>query len=192
MRYRVRLKVPASQDYRLFAWSPGIQEIWQIEGGCFANLSVPGFAQDGCKLIGWSDYRAAGHDEVVKFKARRTGVHHFLVNPWLRSRGNYELGVAGIRSISIKAWRSRVPRGRRTRVSGKASHPDCMAYQLVRLQARAPGEKFRSIGKTRTDDEGRYAFRGLRIRRTKYYRALAPPTVNCIETTSRTIKIRAS
>lgn len=189
-RYKVGLKVPAGRDYRLFAWSPGIKEIWQIEGGCFENLAVPGYEQDGCKLVGWSDHRSGGRDETVSFKAPRTGVHHFLVNPWLKSAGNYELGIAGIRSISIKAGPLRVPRSRPTRISGKASHPDCMANQIVRLQSRIPGGKFRSIKKTRTGDNGRYAFSGLRIKRTKYYRAMAPDTAGCTRAVSRSIKIR--
>jgi hypothetical protein len=53
----------------------------------------PGVDQRCCKLIAWSDRREAGRDEVITFKAGRSGVHYFLVNPWLRSEGNYALRI---------------------------------------------------------------------------------------------------
>lgn len=79
-------------------WAPGIKEIWQLEGGCFASAWFPpGFGSASCKLRGWSDQRVAGKNEIVSFKARGTGVHHFLVNAWLKSRGNYQLRVLRLR-----------------------------------------------------------------------------------------------
>jgi subtilisin family serine protease len=89
-RYKLRLTVPAGRDYRLLAWAPGIKEIWQIEGGCFAFLWAPGVEQGRCKLIAWSDRREAGRDEVITFKAGRSGVHYFLVKPVLRSEGKID------------------------------------------------------------------------------------------------------
>jgi hypothetical protein len=74
----------------LLAWAPGIKEIWQIEGGCFAFLWAPGVEQGRCKLIAWSDRREAGRDEVITFKAGRSGVHYFLVKPVLRSEGKID------------------------------------------------------------------------------------------------------
>jgi subtilisin family serine protease len=190
-RYRARLEVPAGGDYRLFVWAPGVKEIWQVEGGCYAFMPEPWYAQDGCKLIGWSDHRERGRDEVVKFRARRSGVHYFLVNPWLRSRGNYELNIVGVRSISIAPARSRVPRGRRTQMSGRIGHPDCLASQRVRLRSRVPGGTFRTIKKTWTDANGAYTFRGIRISRTKDYRTVAPRTTACTQAVSRAIRIKA-
>jgi subtilisin family serine protease len=189
-RYRVTLQVPAGRDYRLFAWAPGIKEIWQVESGCYADQDQ-GRPPEGCRLIGWSDSRQAGDDEALTFTARRTGVHYFHVNPWLRSRGNYTLRVVGVRQISIAARRSRVAAGRRTRLSGKIGHPDCRQYQRVQLQSKAPGESFRSVRATLTNADGAYEFRGVHTTRTKDYRTLAPATGACSQAISRMIRIRA-
>jgi hypothetical protein len=190
-RYRVRLEVPAGRDYRLLAWAPGIKEIWQIEGGCFAFLWAPGVGGDGCKLVAWSDRRVSGRDEVITFKARQNGVHYFLVNPWLKSEGNYRIRIVGVRSISVTAARSRVPRGRRIPISGRIGHPDCLASQRVLLGSRVPGRRFRIVARTWTNLDGTYAFPRVRIRRTMDYRTVTPRTEACTQATSRAIRIRA-
>jgi hypothetical protein len=137
----------------LLAWAPGIKEIWQIEGGCFAFYAEPWFGQDGCKLIAWSDRREAGRYEVITFKARRSTIHYFLVNPWLKSEGNYRLRIVGIRSISITAARSRVPRGRRTSISKGPATPIAWRASECSYSRRFPsagGEPSWGSGRTRT------------------------------------------
>jgi hypothetical protein len=171
--------------------STSLKEIWQIEGGCFAFMPEPWFGQDGCKLIAWSDRRAAGRDEVITFKTRWSGVHYFLVNPWLKSEGNYRLRIVGVRSISITATRSRVPRGRRTSISGRTGHPDCLASRRVLLQSRVPERGWRTIARTWTNVDGSYAFPRVRIRRPMVYRTVTPRTEACTEAASRAIRIRA-
>jgi subtilisin family serine protease len=190
-RYGIRLLVPSGRDYRLFAWGPGIKEIWQIEGGCYA-FPEPGRHLDGCKLVGWSDRREAGTDELVTFTATGRGVHYFLVNPWLQSRGNYVLRIVGMPRISIAAERMRVPRGRRTRISGRIQHPDCRANHPVRLQSRALGGSFRTINVTSTHFDGTYAFPGVRVTSTQDYRTLHPASSTCSTAVSRTIRLRAT
>jgi subtilisin family serine protease len=81
-RYRVTLVVPAGEDYDLFVWKPGTKEIWQIPGG--NNFG---------RLAGWSIRPFNGADEVVTFKAGRTGYFYLHVSAWLFKSGSYKLTV---------------------------------------------------------------------------------------------------
>ena len=70
--------VPAGKDYDLFVWKPGAKEIWQPNK--FLRASA----------------RAGAADEVVKFRARTTGVYYIQVSSWLFKSGRYTLKFARI------------------------------------------------------------------------------------------------
>jgi thermitase len=74
--YRFTLVVPAGKDYDLYVWKPGAKEIWQPSK--FRRASA----------------RAGAVDEVVKFRARTTGVYYIQVSTWLFKSGRYTLKFA--------------------------------------------------------------------------------------------------
>jgi subtilisin family serine protease len=74
--YRFTLVVPAGKDYDLFVWKPGAKEIWQPSK----------FRRGGA--------HAGAADEVVKFRARSTGVYYIQVSTWLFKSGRYTLKFA--------------------------------------------------------------------------------------------------
>jgi subtilisin family serine protease len=74
--YRFTLVVPAGKDYDLYVWKPGAKEIWQPSK--FLRASA----------------RAGAVDEVVKFRARTTGVYYIQVSTWLFKSGRYTLKFA--------------------------------------------------------------------------------------------------
>jgi subtilisin family serine protease len=74
--YRFTLVVPAGKDYDLFVWKPGAKEIWQPN-----------------KFLRYSA-RVGAADEVVKFRARTTGVYYIQVSTWLFKSGRYTLKFA--------------------------------------------------------------------------------------------------
>jgi subtilisin family serine protease len=74
--YRFTLVVPAGKDYDLFVWKPGAKEIWRPD-----------------KLQRYSA-RVGSADEVVKFRARTTGVYYIQVSSWLFKSGRYTLKFA--------------------------------------------------------------------------------------------------
>jgi subtilisin family serine protease len=74
--YRFTLVVPRGADYDLIVWKPGAKEIWQFS-----------------KLRTYSA-RVGAADEVVKFKAKSTGVHYIQVSAWLYKSGKYTLKFA--------------------------------------------------------------------------------------------------
>ena len=74
--YRFTLVVPARKDYDLYVWKPGAKEIWQPN-----------------KFLRYSA-RVGSADEVVKFRARTTGVYYIQVSAWLFKSGKYTLKFA--------------------------------------------------------------------------------------------------
>jgi subtilisin family serine protease len=74
--YRFTLVVPAGKDYDLYVWKPGAKEIWQPSK--FLRLSA----------------HVGSADEVVKFRARTTGVYYIQVSTWLFKSGRYTLKFA--------------------------------------------------------------------------------------------------
>jgi subtilisin family serine protease len=76
--YRFTLVVPAGKDYDLYVWKPGAKEVWQ------PNKFLRGSAHVGAA------------DEVVKFRARSTGVYYIQVSTWLFKSGRYTLKFARI------------------------------------------------------------------------------------------------
>ena len=97
------------------------------------------------------------------------------------------------RTISIDSSRKKQQRGRKVRIFGRIiGDPACEPGQTVRLRAARPNGKFKTINATTTDDLGRYVFRGVLIRRTRYYKSVAIKTPSCGVATSRTIKITAT
>ena len=100
-------------------------------------------------------------------------------------------GISGDRSISLQASRNRVPKGRRVRLGGAiAGSPSCEADQPVKLKARVPGGRFRTIANTASTTSGDYVFR-VRVRKTKDYKAIAPRNGVCDTARSRTVRVRA-
>lgn len=101
-------------------------------------------------------------------------------------------GISGERSISLNASRNRVPRGRRVRLLGSISGaPSCESDQPVKLKARVPGGRFRTIANKATTSSGEYAFR-VRVRKTKDYKTIAPANGVCDTARSRTVRVRAT
>jgi subtilisin family serine protease len=76
--YKFTLVVPAGKDYDLYVWKPGAKEVWQP--GKFLRASA----------------RAGAVDEVVRFRARSTGVYYIHVSTWLFKSGRYTLKFARI------------------------------------------------------------------------------------------------
>jgi len=74
--YRFRLVVPAGKDYDLYVWKPGAKEVWQPS-----------------KFLRYSAH-AGATDEVVTFKAGRTGAYYIHVSAWLFKSGRYTLKFA--------------------------------------------------------------------------------------------------
>lgn len=101
-------------------------------------------------------------------------------------------GVSGERSISLDASRRRVPQGRRVRLFGAISGSEaCEGGQTVKLKAKTPRGRFRTIGSKTTTSTGEYSFR-TRVRRTKDYRAVAPRDGVCQTAKSGTVRVRAT
>jgi subtilisin family serine protease len=71
--YQFTLVVPKGKDYELVVWKPGTKEIWE-----FPKLQK--FSAHG-----------NGVDEVVKFKAGKTGTYYIQVSAWLFKSGSYTL-----------------------------------------------------------------------------------------------------
>ena len=106
--------------------------------------------------------------------------------------GKATFGVSGDRSISLNASRRQVPRGGRVRLGGAISGADaCEGGQTVKLKAKTPGGRFRTIGSKVTTSAGEYAF-SVRVRRTKDYRAVAPRDGVCQTAKSGTVRVRAT
>jgi subtilisin family serine protease len=76
--YRFTLVVPAGKDYDLWVWKPGAKEIWQ------PNKFLRASARPGAV------------DEVVRFRARSTGLYYIHVSAWLFKSGGYTLKFARI------------------------------------------------------------------------------------------------
>jgi subtilisin family serine protease len=74
--YRFTLVVPAGKDYDLYVWKPGAKEIWQPNK--FLRISA----------------HVGAADEVVKFRARTTGVYYIHISAWLFKSGRYTLKFA--------------------------------------------------------------------------------------------------
>jgi subtilisin family serine protease len=83
--YVVRLRVPAGKDYDLWVWKPGTIEIWQFEAACLTGAPR-------CRIVG-SSFQGPGRDEVVRFRARKTGIHYFHVVAWYKHAGRYRLTI---------------------------------------------------------------------------------------------------
>jgi len=83
-RYAVTLDGPRGQDFDLWIWNPGTQDIWQFTSGCFRKGgSCPAFA---------SVSGGTTADEHTTFRARKTGTFYIQVNDWY-SRGKYTLRI---------------------------------------------------------------------------------------------------
>lgn len=98
----------------------------------------------------------------------------------------------GERDISLEANRKRVREGRRVRLSGsiEAASSACEAGQQVRLRAKRPNGRFKTIAKKNTNSDGTYLFRP-RVRVTKIYKAIAPKGEICRLARSGNVRVRA-
>jgi subtilisin family serine protease len=82
-RYRLTMNGKDGQDFDLFVWKPGTNEIFQ-------NLATG----TGSKLQAWKYTTTFGNVETYTFRARATGKFYFQVEAWLRRSGRYALRVA--------------------------------------------------------------------------------------------------
>ena len=86
-RYEAVLEVPSSKDFDLWVWTPGTLEIYQLDADCLGG----GF----CKNLQAVSAGGRGKDEVVQFKARKTGTYYFQVASFFSS-GSYLLHVVRV------------------------------------------------------------------------------------------------
>jgi subtilisin family serine protease len=82
--YGILLDVPAGRDFDLYVWKPGTVQIWQFEPSCNGR--------GGCQSLLVSSARGEGKDELVTFRARRTGTYYFQVTSYF-STGKYRLSA---------------------------------------------------------------------------------------------------
>lgn len=100
-------------------------------------------------------------------------------------------GVSGDRSVSLQAAKRAVPKGRKVRLFGQISAATaCAADQTVKLKARVPRGRFKTIKSGVTNASGEYGFR-VRVRKTKDYRTVAPRDGVCENARSNTVRVRA-
>lgn len=97
------------------------------------------------------------------------------------------------RSIALQAGAYKTVAGDKVQFVGAITSDDsaCLADQVVKLQSRRAkeGTKFRTISKQRTSEVGVYRFRAV-VRKTSFYRALAPATSRCAKARSLPVKVR--
>ena len=74
-RYEIRLRVPRGKDYDLHLWGSGAKELWHMSERVRSST------------------RGEGRNEVIRFRAPRTGVYYIQVMAWYRSSGPYTLTV---------------------------------------------------------------------------------------------------
>lgn len=100
---------------------------------------------------------------------------------------------AGERSISIASSRSRVPQGRRVRLSGEIDgDPACAGSQTVNIQAKQlSGGRFGTVKTIATDESGSYSTR-IRMRASRKFRAVAPAAEPCSYARSNTVTVRVT
>jgi subtilisin family serine protease len=79
--YIARLAVPKGKDFDLWVYKPRTTEIHQVEAACFQGRAA-------CRILDVSN-REKGKDEVIRFKAKQSGVHFFQVQAWLKHAGRY-------------------------------------------------------------------------------------------------------
>ena len=89
-RYKVILNGPRNRDLNLVVWRPGVDDIWQLEQGCF-RARPP-----GCSIMRWP-VEVNDADETARFRVRRRGVFYIHVSAWLFNSGRYSLRVRRIR-----------------------------------------------------------------------------------------------
>ncbi len=86
-RYEVLLEVPGKKDFDLWVWTPGTLEIYQLDVNCLQG--------GACKTLQDVSLGGPGKDEVLEFKAKKTGTYYFQVASFFSS-GSYELHVARV------------------------------------------------------------------------------------------------
>lgn len=97
----------------------------------------------------------------------------------------------GDRDISLNANRKRVPKGSKVRLSGSIDGSEACANRAsVRLKARRPGGKFRTIKTKLTNNNGAYRF-SLTVKKTKDYRTIAPKKGVCKKARSEIVRVKA-
>lgn len=96
------------------------------------------------------------------------------------------------RTIALQAGAYKTVAGEKVEFVGAITSDDsaCLAEQVVNLQRRAKNEtKFRTISTRRTSEVGVYRFRSV-VRKTSFYRSVAPATKRCVKATSLPVKVR--
>jgi subtilisin family serine protease len=84
VRYAVTLEVPPGQDFDLFVWKPGTLEIFQLDARCLST--------GACRTLAGVGGLGRNRDELVEFRATRTGTYYLQVSAYFSS-GSYRLAV---------------------------------------------------------------------------------------------------
>jgi subtilisin family serine protease len=82
--YEVTLDVPQGSDFDLFVWKPGTLEIFQLDVRCLSG--------GACRTLAGVGGLGRNRDELVEFRATRTGTYYLQVNAYFSS-GSYRLSV---------------------------------------------------------------------------------------------------
>jgi subtilisin family serine protease len=84
VRYEVALEVPPGRDFDLFVWKPGTLEIFQLDARCLSG--------GACRTLAGVGGLGRDRDELVEFRATRTGTYYLQVAAFFSS-GSYRLDV---------------------------------------------------------------------------------------------------
>ena len=94
------------------------------------------------------------------------------------------------RSVSLRASRTTVAPGKRVTLSGVASWGNCKPGASVVLEARRESDDFSPLTSISTSADGSFEIQ-VRIRATRFFRALLPENNGCPAAVSREIEVRA-
>jgi subtilisin family serine protease len=84
VRYEVTLEVPPGRDFDVFVWKPGTLEILQLDARCLSG--------GACRTLAGVGGLGRNRDELVEFRAGRTGTYYLQVAAFFSS-GPYRLAV---------------------------------------------------------------------------------------------------
>lgn len=86
-QYAVLLEVPAGKDFDLFVWKPGTLQIFQLDVDCLSGSR--------CRNLQGASLRGNGKDELIVFRAKRTGTYFLQVSSFFSS-GSYNLEISRV------------------------------------------------------------------------------------------------
>jgi uncharacterized repeat protein (TIGR01451 family) len=102
------------------------------------------------------------------------------------------VGGPGVRGITLEASKTSVAAGRKIAFSGTIfGDAACVGEQSVEIRFRKEStSRFKSVATTITDDLGAY-FLKVKITKSGFFKAAAPPTATCGLAVSEPIKVKA-